>query len=117
MGLPDVIHKTSDEALKILRKKGFQPTVQNQSSSTVEKGLVISTNPAAGIEVQHGSPVTVYVSSGPQEVSVPEVTGESQAAATATLAAVGLKETWSSAKSPNQRLAPLSRSPRRRARR
>jgi eukaryotic-like serine/threonine-protein kinase len=93
LGLPDVIHKTSDEALKILRKKGFRPTVQNQSSSSVEKGLVISTNPAAGIEVQHGSPVTVYVSSGPQEASVPEVTGESQAAATAALAAVGLKET------------------------
>jgi beta-lactam-binding protein with PASTA domain len=93
LGLPDVIHKTSDEALKILRKKGFQPTVQSQSSSAVEKGLVISTNPAAGIEVQHGSPVTVYVSSGPQEASVPEVTGESQAAATAALAAVGLKET------------------------
>jgi serine/threonine-protein kinase len=93
LGLPDVTHKTSDEALKILRKKGFQPTLQNQPSSTVEKGLVISTNPAAGIEVQHGSPVTVYVSSGPQEVSVPEVTGESQADATATLAAAGLKET------------------------
>ncbi|HEY5287353.1 MAG TPA: Stk1 family PASTA domain-containing Ser/Thr kinase [Solirubrobacteraceae bacterium] len=93
LGLPNVTHKSSDEALKILRKKGFQPTVQNQSSSSVEKGLVISTNPAAGIEVQHGSPVTVYVSSGPQEASVPEVTGESQAAATAALAAAGLKET------------------------
>ena len=93
LGLPDVIHKTSDEALKVLRQKGFRPTVQNQSSSSVEKGLVISTNPAAGIEVQHGSPVTVYVSSGPQEASVPEVTGESQAAATAALAAAGLKET------------------------
>jgi eukaryotic-like serine/threonine-protein kinase len=93
LGLPDVVHKTSDEALKILRKKGFQPTTQSQSSSSVEEGLVISTNPAAGIEVQHGSPVTVYVSSGPQEASVPEVTGESQAAATAALAAAGLKET------------------------
>ena len=93
LGLPDVTRKTSDEALKILRKKGFRPIVQNQPSSTVEKGLVISTNPAAGIEVQHGSPVTVYVSSGPQEASVPEVTGESQAAATAALAAAGLKET------------------------
>lgn len=53
---------------------------------------MISTNPAAGIEVQHGSPVTVYVSSGPQEVNVPQVAGESQADATATLAAAGLKE-------------------------
>jgi serine/threonine protein kinase len=93
LGLPDVNNKKSDEALKILRDKGFQPTVQSQPSDTVAKGLVISTDPAAGIEVQHGSPVTVDVSSGPQEVNVPEVTGESQADATATLAAAGLKET------------------------
>jgi serine/threonine-protein kinase len=93
LGLPDVNNKKSAEAVKLLRDKGFQPTVQNQSSDTVDKGLVISTDPAAGIEVQHGSPVTVYVSSGPEEVSVPEVTGEAQANATATLAAANLKET------------------------
>ena len=93
LALPDVDHKGSAEATKILREKGFQPTTQNQSSNTVGKGLVISTDPAAGTEVQVGSPVTVLVSSGPQEVSVPEVSGESQAAATATLAAAGLKVT------------------------
>jgi beta-lactam-binding protein with PASTA domain len=93
LALPDVDHKSSAEATKILREKGFQPTPQSQSSATVGKGLVISTNPAAGTAVQVGSPVTVLVSSGPQEVSVPEVSGESQAAATATLAAAGLKVT------------------------
>jgi serine/threonine protein kinase len=91
VALPNVIHKKSDAATKILRDSGFQPTVQSQSSDTVENGLVISTDPAAGIEVQVGSPVTVLVSSGPKEVSVPEVTGETQASATATLAAAGLK--------------------------
>jgi serine/threonine-protein kinase len=91
LALPDVNHKTSAEASKILREKGFAPNVQTQSSNTVSKGLVISTNPAAGTEVQVGSPVTVLLSSGPQEASVPDVTNESQAAATATLAAAGLK--------------------------
>jgi beta-lactam-binding protein with PASTA domain len=95
VALPDVNGKKGDEAKKILREKGFQPTLQSQSSDTVAKGLVISTDPAAGIEVQVGSPVTVSVSSGPQEVGVPEVTGESQADATATLAAAGLKVTVS----------------------
>ncbi len=93
LALPNVNHKGSAEATKILREKGFQPTTQSQSSSTVGKGLVISTDPTAGTEVQVGSPVTVLVSSGPQEVSVPEVANESQAAATATLAAAGLKVT------------------------
>jgi eukaryotic-like serine/threonine-protein kinase len=91
IGLPDVNGKSSSEAVKILRNKGFQPTTQSQASESVEKGRVISTDPSAGIEVQVGSPVTVLVSSGPKEVSVPEVTGETQADATATLAAAGLK--------------------------
>jgi eukaryotic-like serine/threonine-protein kinase len=91
IGLPNVNGKGSSEAVKILREKGFQPTTQSQSSESVEKGRVISTDPAAGIEVQVGSPVTVLVSSGPKQASVPEVTGETQADATATLAAAGLK--------------------------
>ncbi len=91
VALPDVNGKKSAEASKILREKGFQPTVHSQASDSVEAGIVISTDPAAGIEVQVGSPVTVLVSSGPKEVSVPEVTGEAQADATATLAAAGLK--------------------------
>jgi eukaryotic-like serine/threonine-protein kinase len=93
VALPNVYNKKSGEATKILREKGFQPTVQSQSSDTVAKGLVISTDPTADTEVQVGGPVTVFVSSGPQEASVPEVTGEQQAAATATLAAAGLKVT------------------------
>jgi eukaryotic-like serine/threonine-protein kinase len=93
VALPNVNGKGSSEAAKTLREKGFQPTVQSQSSNTVAKGLVISTDPAAGTAVQVGSPVTVFESSGPQEVSVPEVTNEQQASATATLAAAGLKTT------------------------
>jgi serine/threonine-protein kinase len=95
LALPNVIGKQGDEAIKILREKGFQPTVHRQSSDTVESGVVISTDPAPGTEDQVGSPVTVLVSSGPREVSVPDVTGETQANATATLAAAGLKVTVS----------------------
>jgi serine/threonine-protein kinase len=93
LALPNVNGKKRSEAVKILREKGFLPAVQNQSSDTVEKGLVISTNPPADTEVQVGGPVMVFVSTGPQEVTVPEVAGESQANATATLSAAGLKVT------------------------
>ncbi len=89
--LPDLLHKRGDEALHILERAGLHPTSQSQSSESVARGLVISTDPSAGVSVQVGSPVTVYVSSGPQEATVPGVTGESQATATATLAAAGLK--------------------------
>jgi eukaryotic-like serine/threonine-protein kinase len=93
LALPDVTGKKSADAVKILREKGFLPTTHNQSSDTVEKGLVISTDPPPATEVQVGGPVTVLVSTGPREVTVPEVAGESQANATATLSAAGLKVT------------------------
>ncbi len=93
LALPDVTGKKSAEAVKILREKGFLPATRNQSSDTVGKGLVISTNPPPATEVQVGGPVTVFVSTGPREVTVPEVAGESQANATATLSAAGLKVT------------------------
>jgi eukaryotic-like serine/threonine-protein kinase len=89
--LANLAGKKSADAVKILRDDGFLPSTQSQSSETIPKGLVISTNPSAGTEVQVGSPVTVLVSSGPAQVSVPNVTGESQANATAALAAAGLK--------------------------
>jgi serine/threonine-protein kinase len=93
VAVPDVNGKGRSEAVKTLREQGFKPTVEDQSSSHVAKGLVVSTDPSAGTGLQVGSSVTVLVSSGPREVNVPDVTGEAQAAATATLAAAGLKVT------------------------
>jgi eukaryotic-like serine/threonine-protein kinase len=91
VAVPNVVHKPSAQALKILSQKGLQPTAQNEPSETVGTGLVVSTDPTAGVGVQVGSPVTVLVSSGPREASVPEVSGETHANATATISAAGLK--------------------------
>jgi eukaryotic-like serine/threonine-protein kinase len=84
-GLVNVERLTAANALAKLRKAGFKPTTTPQASSTVPAGRVIGTDPTAGTEVQVGSPVTVFVSSGPSSVSVPDVTGESLMAAEATL--------------------------------
>ncbi len=65
------------QALERLKKAGFKPTTKPQASSTVPEGRVIGTNPPAGTEIQLGSPVTVFVSSGPEPVKVPDVKGQS----------------------------------------
>jgi serine/threonine-protein kinase len=52
-----------------------------QSSATVPKNDVVSTDPAAGQTPPVGTPVTLFVSSGPARVTVPDVTGESADAA------------------------------------
>jgi eukaryotic-like serine/threonine-protein kinase len=88
--LPAVEGLTAAAAESKLRKAGFKPSTQEQSSAKVAQGHVISTDPSAGIVVQVGSPVTVSVSSGPAQVHVPDVTGQTQKAAEATLTTAGL---------------------------
>jgi serine/threonine-protein kinase len=82
---------TAAQATSRLRKAGFKPTTRDESSSTVASGRVIGTDPPAGTELQVGSPVVVRVSSGPEPVRVPDVTGEPLSAAEASLTNVGLK--------------------------
>ena len=69
--LPAVEGLTAAAAESKLRKAGFKPTTQEQSSAKVAQGHVVTTDPSAGIVVQVGSPVTVFVSSGPAQVHVP----------------------------------------------
>ncbi len=83
--LPDVTGLTAAQASAKLKEAGFRPTTEKQASSTVASGRVISTNPSAGTEAQAGSAVTVLLSSGPAQTTVPDVIGQSRAAAEATL--------------------------------
>ncbi len=78
------------QAIAKLRRAGFKPTTRTEASSTVAAGKVIGTNPAAGTELQLGSPVTVLVSSGPEAVHVPDVVGQSLSSAEGTLTNAGL---------------------------
>jgi serine/threonine-protein kinase len=81
---------TSAQALSSLRSAGFKPTASEQPSAKVAQGRVIGTDPPAGTELQVGSPVSVLVSSGPAQVRVPDVSGDSRSGAEAALTAVGL---------------------------
>jgi serine/threonine-protein kinase len=90
-GVPEVQGMTSAEAVRKLTQAGFKPATQSRPSATVPAGKVIATEPSQGVTVLAGSPVTVLVSSGPPQVSVPEVTGESEAEARASLRGAGLR--------------------------
>jgi serine/threonine-protein kinase len=89
--LPDVKGMTSAQAVKRLERAGLKPTTQSQSSATVPAGKVIATEPSAGTPLQAGSLVAVLVSSGPAEVQIPAVAGQSEAEAKASLRAAGLE--------------------------
>ena len=95
--VPGVVGDTQAAATTAITGVGLVVTVTSQASSTlpiVPAGDVISESPVAGTPVGPGSAVNLVVSSGPEQVTVPNVVGLTQttqmpAAATA-ITGVGL---------------------------
>ncbi|HEX4484483.1 MAG TPA: Stk1 family PASTA domain-containing Ser/Thr kinase [Solirubrobacteraceae bacterium] len=81
---------TAAQAINKLRAAGFKPSRTDRPSAKIALGKVVGTEPPAGTELQVGSPVVVIVSSGPAQVRVPDVSGDSQSGAESALSAVGL---------------------------
>ena len=87
--VPDVRGRDLADAANLLGQRGFQTTTKNQASDTVGDGKVITTDPAAGQQADRNSLVTIFVSTGPDTVTVPNVEGETQGQATADLQGAG----------------------------
>ena len=86
--VPNVEGLTQDAATTaITGAKLMVGTVTQQTSNTVATGNVISQDPASGSSVAQGSPVNLVISSGPQMVTVPNVEGLTQDAATTAITA------------------------------
>jgi eukaryotic-like serine/threonine-protein kinase len=89
--VPSVDGLTQSQARRKLEAAGFKVTVAREASDSVPTGQVTRTAPPAGTQIDKGSTVTLFISSGPQKVTVPSVVGQSQDSASAELANVGLK--------------------------
>jgi serine/threonine-protein kinase len=84
--VPDVSGLGQTTACNRLGQAGFQcGAITMQPSPTVLKNDVISTNPAAGVQEPANTSVNLVVSSGPSSVLVPDVMGDTQAAAVSAL--------------------------------
>ncbi len=90
MKVPNVVGKQLDVATSQLQKLGFvvTPTFQHDPAAANE---VTDQSTAPGATAGKGSTITLTVSSGPQTVPVPDVTGQTADAATQTLTAAGFK--------------------------
>jgi len=69
--VPGTAGLSEEEAIERLEKAEFNPVVEEVSSSSVEAGLVVHSEPKGGETATHGSTVTIFVSSGPKLVKVP----------------------------------------------
>lgn len=92
--VPDVVGQSKAQAKKALRKANCKlGKVTKVKSATVAKGKVISSNPAAGTLHKAGTKVKLKISNGPpkakKQCTVPNVVGQSQAAAEAAIKAAG----------------------------
>jgi len=87
--VPDVTGRTVDEASQALIEAGFVPSQQPEENADVEENIVIRTDPAANAQAAVGSTVTVFYSSGPNTIPIPDVRGQSENDARNTLSGAG----------------------------
>lgn len=89
--VPNVVDKSEADAEKMLQDAKLKVTKgEPQYSDTIAEGNVISSDPAAGAEVDEGTSVTIVVSLGKEEVKVPDLYNKSASQAESELSAAGL---------------------------
>jgi beta-lactam-binding protein with PASTA domain len=89
--VPPVRAMAAGTARAELQNLGFTVTTgASQHSNSIPRGEVIATSPAIGASAHRGANVTITVSSGPVMISMPQVTGQPQAAAVAAIQKAGL---------------------------
>lgn len=89
--LEDYANKIKDYVETDLSNYDISCTVTEEASDDVEKGYVIRTSPAAGSSVKKGGKVELIVSSGVEQVSIPDTTGDTITDAYQTLNDKGFK--------------------------
>ena len=91
VAVPDVVGRKSATAAQILQNQGFEVNVENVRSDDVPADRVTTQRPQPKQEADEGSTVTIIVSSGPGDATIPFVRGSPQDEATKKLKAAGFK--------------------------
>ncbi|MFC4908701.1 Stk1 family PASTA domain-containing Ser/Thr kinase [Actinomadura gamaensis] len=71
--VPDVSSQPEGDAKQTLEGRGFKVDIQRIPSTDVQQGMAVKTDPKAGEQVAPNSQVTLYISTGPQDVAVPNL--------------------------------------------
>ena len=87
--VPDLTGLPAQTAFSTLHELDLKVRAINETSEDVPVGLVIRTDPGAGAQAPVGSFVDVYVSTGEEEVGVPDLIGENVDVARARIEADG----------------------------
>jgi serine/threonine-protein kinase len=93
VAVPEVVGYMQANAEEELQQAGFQVSVTEEASSEVPEGEVIRQSPLANQKALEGSTVTIWVSTGPSTVEVPDVRTELEEDAKGILTDSGLNYT------------------------
>jgi serine/threonine-protein kinase len=91
VAVPDVLDQTEESARQELQQAGFEVSVVEAPDEDTPEGLVSAQSPDPGIQADRGSTVQITISTGPDIVPVPDVTGMEAADARATLEEAGFR--------------------------
>ncbi|MFT4214416.1 MAG: Stk1 family PASTA domain-containing Ser/Thr kinase [Microbacterium sp.] len=89
--VPNVVEMSWDRAIEELAAQDLVGKQETESSEKIAEGNVIRTDPEAGVTVEEGQEITVYVSTGQEMSTVPALTGKSSSAAEKALSTAGLE--------------------------
>ena len=110
VAIPEFEGSSVEEAQATLSDLGLEPSGPvEEPSQTVDAGSVTRTDPASGEEVEPGSTVTIFVSTGAEQVAVPEVRCQSFGSAQNELSQAGLNPVISSETVEVNTACPLGR--------
>ena len=73
VAVPDVANFSFEDAQQALTSAGFQVQRQDEANEDTDAGTVLRTDPAGGVSAPKGSIVTVFVSTGEEQIPIPDV--------------------------------------------
>ncbi len=92
--IPDLRGKSEKDAKGALTQLGFTNVKVDRVDSTVElKDKAVNTTPPVGTDTLVNSAVVVHLGNGPKQVTIPDLTGETEDQARAILRQAGLQAT------------------------
>lgn len=88
--LEDMSDREANEAEAYLEGLGLVVGREMTADDEIAEGNVVETDPAAGTQVSEGDRITMMVSTGPDSVEVPDVTGDTESLARQKIGDAGL---------------------------
>jgi beta-lactam-binding protein with PASTA domain/tRNA A-37 threonylcarbamoyl transferase component Bud32 len=76
VAIPDVANQPAAAAKELLEQVGFVVTTANEPNTIIEAGRATRTEPPAGTMGTKGDALTMFISTGPQRVDVPNTVGQ-----------------------------------------